>query len=287
MDEAALGYSYVKDRLINEGYTVKQEYIDSPLFEEADLVVIAYPKKDFSSYEIDRLREQMRQKNGFFLMDPEEPGIYPHLREFLAELGIAIGDDVILDRTSRLYGADDLIPVITNTTQHPIVKDFEAPLFFPLLRSIKMGEQNPPDAWSQDYLLFSSDDSWGETNYSSLEKGNYSFSEEEDVKGPLAVALAMERKEKPHQRVVTIGDSDFINNTNFNAGQNQLLFLNAIQWIFKEPIRDRIQKAQSQQGVWILSESKRTPVFLMIFVFPAVLSFLLFGGFFLIRRLLT
>jgi len=258
-----------------------------PLFKEADTIILPYPKKDFSSYEIDQLREHLQSKNALLLLDPEEAGIYPKLRGLLEEWGVQMGDDVILDRTSRLYGADDLIPVITNTTQHPIVKDFEAPLFFPLVRSIQMGEPSSEEEWSQDYLLFSGNDSWGESDYSSLERGNYSFSEGEDTKGPLAIAMALEHKKEPGNRIVVIGDSDFINNTNFNAGQNQLLFLNSLRWILKETIRDRVQKAESQKGVWVLAESKRTPVFLMIIAFPALLSFLLFGGFFLIRRMLT
>ena len=164
---------------------------------------------------------------------------------------------------------------------------FDMPLFFPLVRSVHMAKKPAAGDWEMDYLIYSGDESWGETNYRTLEQGNYAFNIEEDNKGPLPLAIALERKEEPQNRVLIFGDSDFANNTNFNAGGNRLLFLNAISWILKENLTFGDQGAAPDAKPWVLEEKKRTWIFLATAVIPACLCFLALGSFFVLRRLLT
>jgi len=234
--------------------------------------------------EIVRLKEFAKTKNIIFMIDPEEEGTYPSLREMLLELGVVLGDDVVLDRTSRSYGADDLIPVVTNFTHHPIVRYFDAPLFFPLSRSLKMIESGESSVWEKDYLLFSGNDSWGESDYQSLEKGNYSFNVTQDQKGPLPMAIALERKEEPKNRILVFGDSDFANNTNFNVGANRLLFLNAISWALDTDLVFTRNMNKERSQAWVLPAARKGHLLFLMVLSPALLSFIILGLLFVKRR---
>jgi len=286
-DKGMVGYSFVKDRLVNEPYTVEEGPIGSYAFSQADLIVIAYPKKDFSAPELEELSKYLETRPAIFMIDPEEKAVYPNFQKFLSSLGVDLGNNVVLDRSSRLYGADDLIAVVIQFNQHEIVKGFEAPLFLPLVRSVRMVSGPGSEKWGGEYLLFSGPDSWGETNYSSLERGSYAFSESEDEKGPLALAAALERKAEPRNRVLIFGDSDFANNTNFNAGGNRLLFLNSIRWTLKEKIRFSGEHATQNSEAFVLSAKKQPLLFWTVVVGPALFSLVLLGGFFFLRKIST
>jgi hypothetical protein len=283
-DTGLLGYSFFKDRLENGGYVMEQGSLDSPLIDQADLVVIAYPKKDFHGGEISHLKELLKTKNIIFMIDPEVQGTYENLRGLLLELGIALGDDVVLDRTSRTYGADDLIPVVNDFTHHDIVTHFDIPIFFPLTRSLKMIESGESSIWGKDYLIFSGKDSWGESDYESLEAGSYSYSETEDVRGPLALAIALERKSESQNRILVFGDSDFANNTNFNAGANRLLILNAVSWVLGEELIYQGKPEKEQSEAWVLSPENKVPLLLYMIALPSGASFLILGFIFILRR---
>lgn len=286
-DAGLVGYSFVKDRLANESYLVQEDFAGSYAFAQADLVIVSYPKEDLATSEVEALKKFLETKSAMFMIDPEEKGVYPNLQAFLSGLGAELGNNVVLDRSSRLYGADDLIAVITQFTQHPIVKGFDAPLFLPLTRSVRMSEAPGSEKWNRDYFIFSGKDSWGETSYSSLERGTYAFSETEDDKGPLALALAVQRKEGPENRVLVFGDSDLINNTNFNAGGNRLLFLNSIRWLLKEKILSRRGGSTTNSQAFVLSPKKQTALFWGVALLPALLGLLFLGGFFFLRRIST
>ncbi len=286
-DTGLVGYSFVKDRLANESYLVQEDFTGSYAFSQADLVIVGYPKEDFTAPELETLTKFLGTKSAMFMIDPEEKEVYPKLQAFLSGLGAELGHNVVLDRSSRLYGADDLIGVITQFTQHPIVNGFDAPLFFPLTRSVGMNEAPGSEKWKRDPFIFSGKNSWGETSYSSLEIGSYAFSETEDDKGPLPLALAVTRAERPENRVLVFGDSDFSNNTNFNAGGNRLLFLNSIRWLLKEEILSGADRSTVSSQAFVLSPEKRTALFWKAVLLPALLGFLLLAGFFFLRRIST
>jgi len=286
-DEGALGYSFIRDRLRNQGYRVKQDYLESPLLNEASLVIFAYPKSDLAPQELHLLENYSEQGSLIFLMDPEEEGVYPIFRNFLDELGIRLGNNVVLDRSSRLYGVDDLVSVVTDFAHHEILTDVEGSLYFPLSRSLDMKEDEAPGEWSKDFLVFSSKASWGETAYESLQDGTYAYDRLEDTKGPLALALALERKPDPQSRILVFGDSDFINNTNLNAGTNLRLFLNATTWALKEKIVSKVTAVQSQSTPFVLSSKQRPLAFWGMVALPASLSLFVFGGVFVFRQLFS
>ncbi len=286
-DTGALGYSFLKDSLINSAYVVKQGFIDSPSFKEADLLILAYPKKDFTPEEINSLRSFTSKKSAIFMVDPEEESIFPVFQEFLLEYGVELGNTVILDRTSRIYGADDLIPVVNDFTNHEIVKGFDLPIFFPLARSLEMKDTPEAEIWEKDYLVFSGPESWGETDYGTLEEGNYSFDKTTDVPGPLPLAVALERKTEPKNRVLIFGDSDFVNNTNFNAGGNRLLFLNTIAWTLHEKLLFGEREPAPDSKPWVMPSGKKMKIFFALILIPGALCFFILGSLFVFRRLMT
>jgi len=286
-DAGPAGFAFAADRLVNEAYGVKQDLIDSPSFQQADLLVVAAPKKDLARGELERIIDFLKSRSVFFLIDPEEKESFSNLSAFLESRGAGLGDNVIVDRGSRFFGADDLIPVATDFTRHEIVKNFEAPLFFPLARSVRMTDLRERGGWDRDYLLFSGPESWGETDYSSLEQGNFAFEAGRDEKGPLALGLALANKGASGNRMLVFGDSDFINNTNFAAGGNRFLFLNSVSWLLHEKLRYGADRLKPAFRPWVIPPGGTFWLFLGVVMLPAVLSALLFGGLYVMRRRLA
>ena len=56
-----------------------------------------------------------------------------NLDPFLAKYGFEIGDDIIIDKLSQVFGANYLTPVVTEyEDKHPLTRDFNVATFFPI-----------------------------------------------------------------------------------------------------------------------------------------------------------
>jgi len=95
-------------------------------------------------------------------------------------------------------------------------------------------------------LALTSEAGWGETR-TSVER--FQFNEGEDLKGPVSIAVASERKppapsagEAPgsppsRTRLVVIGDSDFIVNAQLGNVGNRDFLLGAVYWLIEQEQR--------------------------------------------------
>jgi ABC-type uncharacterized transport system involved in gliding motility auxiliary subunit len=158
---------------------------------DVDLLIIPGPEKDLFPDEIETIRNFLH-KGGrvFFMVDPQTA---PGLSEFLAEFGIQLEDDVIVDTVSRLMGGDYFMPVVSEYEDHDITSKFRYATFFPFARSVEMTEEMP-EGISVSVLAKTSQNSWSERQ---LTEQQVTFDEEKDKAGPisLAVVATIEYKE--------------------------------------------------------------------------------------------
>jgi len=62
--------------------------------------------------------------------------------------------------------------------------------------------------------------------------GKQSYDEKKDIRGPINVAVALERKYgKKGQRVVIVGNGNFLSNTFISNGGNLDLGVNMVNWL--------------------------------------------------------
>lgn len=243
------GYSDVKDALEKESYEVSPLLLlrSEAVPADAAVVVIAGPTADLLPPEVMQL-ETYVEKGGklLVLVDPVE---LPALGAFLKARGVELAPDVLVDRLSRLFGADARMPVVSQYTPHPITKEFAMASFFPLARSVRP-LNDPPEGVEVQALASTGTGSWAETDLAALDKGTATFDEGKDIRGPIPVAAVatIETKEGKGKggplgagppkakaaRMVVFGDSDFASNTHLNLSGNGTLFLNTVSWLAGE-----------------------------------------------------
>jgi ABC-type uncharacterized transport system involved in gliding motility auxiliary subunit len=179
------GYSQAKTELEKLAYEVKKLSLALPdtFPGDVDLLVIPGPQKDLFPDELDTIRNFL-SKGGrvFFMIDPQiAPGLIP----FLAEFGIKLEDDVIVDTVSRLMGGDYFMPVVSEYEYHDITSKFRYATFFPFTRSVDIAEELP-EGITANVLAKTSQNSWSERQ---LTEQQVTFDEENDKAGPIPLAV--------------------------------------------------------------------------------------------------
>lgn len=248
-DAGKTGYSLVKEALEGENYQVEPLLLlrAEAVPADASVVVVAGPKGDLLPAEA-KLLEAYMERGGKLLV-LVDPGQLPALEAFLRDRGIELVADTLIDRLSRLFGADARMPVISQYTPHPITNEFEMASFLPLARSVRP-INDPPKGVEVQALASTGSGSWAETDLDSLNKGEASFQEDQDIRGPVPVAAVAtikpkedggasdspeaEAEESSSARLVVFGDSDFASNTHLNLSGNATLLLNTVSWLAEE-----------------------------------------------------
>jgi ABC-type uncharacterized transport system involved in gliding motility auxiliary subunit len=220
---------------------------------DAAVVVIAGPRKELLEPELQALTAYVEQGGHLLLMlDPETIGGFG---AFLQPYGLELADDLVIETNAlgRLFGGDYHMPAVTAYEPHAITKDFVGVMtIFPVVRSVSVSKKLP-DGMSAQTLVFTSPQSWAETDLKTLQEGRSTFDEGSDRKGPISIAAvatvpikkqgstnapASGEEQRPGAsrsgRLVVFGDSEFANNNFFTLQGNGDLFLNAVSWLAEE-----------------------------------------------------
>jgi ABC-type uncharacterized transport system involved in gliding motility auxiliary subunit len=78
-------------------------------------------------------------------------------------------------------------------------------------------------------LILTSNQSWGEVNFTSAENSQISYDEGVDMLGPLNMAIAADNS-VTKGRIVVFGNSIFATDQGFDAYGNGNIFVNSIDW---------------------------------------------------------
>lgn len=245
------GYNQVKKAIEDENYEVKDLLLmqQQSVPEDATVLIISGPQKDLLPAELESLKTYIQQGGkALFLLDPDQA---QSMAVFLKEYGIILGDDLIIDTLSRIFGAGYDMPVASEYQPHPITDKFNIATFFPVARSVQL-EETLPEGITGQILARSSPQSWAETNKEELQQGSVEFNEGSDLPGPVPLAAVVtidipgennEEKsgdedeiaqENVQAKCVVFGDSDFASNTYLGLSGNGDLFLNAVSWLAEE-----------------------------------------------------
>ncbi|MBI5584645.1 MAG: Gldg family protein [Deltaproteobacteria bacterium] len=254
------GLSLARGLLEKENYQVEEVNLLAGAGLPADtaVLVIAGPRKPFFPQEVADLKKYLAGGGHILLL--LEPFQDAGLKDWLTALGITPEADILIDRVSRAFGGDFLIPLAGEYGKHPITQKFNVQTFFPTARSLTL-TASPLPGMTFDVLVKSSKASWGETNRTRMEKGEAAFDSGQDKPGPLVLAAlatigsaepghpplaakSEENKPKPG-RLALFGDSDFASNGYFNLAGNGDLFLNTVNFLTEETQLIAIRPAKS------------------------------------------
>ena len=187
----------------------------------------------------------------------------------------------MVDKWSRVFGADYLIPVVTQYGRHPITEKFTAASFLPIARTVTAAGDIPENLHVTE-LALTSPGSWAESDWKQVNEGKVS-QDEGEAKGPLSLAVAVEKAESSF-RLVVFGDSDFADNAHFYLSGNTDLALNTVAWLSGDEKLVTIRPKERASTPLVLTERQQKLVFAIpIFALP-ILSIGSGLGVFLFRK---
>lgn len=263
--------SLARSTLENKNYTVNTLNLlaEKKIPADALAVVIAGPLKPLSANEVDLLKQFVA--NGGGLVAAEDPlpltdfGASPDpLADYLrSDWGITLDDNMVIDLTNS--GNELLAISMGLSPAHPITRGMSQVAIFPNARSLSL-EAAPPQDVTATSLAQTAEQSWGETEYTTLEGTRVQYDEGLDKLGPLTLAAAGENP-STRGRVVVFGNSAFFLDANFEQYGNGDIFINAVDW------------AAAQENQITLTPYESTERSLKAVTMPVWLAILLFSVF--------
>lgn len=209
------------------------------------VLVVADPRSTLLAGEVGILVDYLDR--GGNLVWLTEPGATDGLEPLAEALGILRLPGVVVDPTGRLLGlGDPELALVAEYPFHPITRNLATVTLFPRAVALEAPREN---GWRAHPILETLTQSWTETG--PLE-GELRYDDDSDERpGPLTIGLALTRErpggdgggeapgqappgEEPgpgEQRVVVIGDGDFLANRYVGNGGNLDLGLNTINWL--------------------------------------------------------
>jgi ABC-type uncharacterized transport system involved in gliding motility auxiliary subunit len=199
-------------------------------------LVIAGPRTPLSSVESDVIKEYLAR--GGRLLCLLNPAVDSGLEGLFEQWGVKVGQDRVFGLS--LTGRELLV---TDYGDHPITRKFKNTsimLFAP--RSVqpvdRAGVAISADRPNVMVLAATSADGWANVN---VAENPAKFDPQEDRKGPVSVAVAVEKGgdavgvEVKSTRMVITGDSDMVANSalNMGLGANLDFFINSLNWLLE------------------------------------------------------
>lgn len=192
------------------------------------MLVIASPQVDISEIEVAKIKDYVEKGgNLLWLLDDENlRGLEP-LAEYL---GLQITRGVVIDLSSSQYGADPKVAFANTYGEHAITKNFMLRTLFPEARMIDATDSFEY-GWKVSRLVEVAPNGWLETGKVDANT-KVTFDSKTDIPGPINIAVALEREYgKKGQRVVVIGNGNFLANTFVGNGGNLDFGINVVNWL--------------------------------------------------------
>lgn len=230
-------------QLQQRGFRVEQVNLAErgALPEGTTVFVIAGPQVNLHPGEVKIVEDYVEQ--GGNLLWLTDPGSLRGLGPLAEQLALEAQPGVVVDPTTRLFGIENVaVAMITGYPPHPATQDFDLLTLFP---SAVAMDADPLAPWESKAILTTSGHAWSETGEIT---GEVVFEADSDIRGPLDIGIALTRPlagetdeptgrpdppqpERLTQRVVVIGDGDFVSNSFLGNGGNLDLGLNLINWL--------------------------------------------------------
>ncbi|MEM7018382.1 MAG: GldG family protein [Pseudomonadota bacterium] len=232
------------------------------------VLVIAGSKTTWLPGEVALVRAFVEQ--GGNLLWLLEPGPLQGLEPVAAALGIDIVPGMVVDPEGNLYGVDDpTFIVVREYDQSPPTTGFDMLTLFPRPTALQLTDNN---TWHSTPLIMTGAKAWLE--YSDTGQ-TVKFDEQLDIPGPLTLGVSLTRTiSEKTQRIIVLGDSDFLSNTYLGNSGNRELGMRVINWLAGEVALLDIPVRPSGDRELTLSN---TAALSMFFLFLVILPLGLLG----------
>ena len=201
--------------------------------DNTSILVIASPQVSLLPGEFSIISKYLA--DGGNLLWLADPGDLHGLDALAEQLGIEFQPGVIVDPTTVSLGIQDpRFTIITEYGAQPVTENFDTLTLFPQASGIEVVEGSD---WQAEAFLTSAANSWSET---SELKGELELNAGDDIPGPLNIGMILTRNNadtdnaNSDQRVIVIGDGDFLSNTYLGNAGNLDLGLNLVNWLSRD-----------------------------------------------------
>lgn len=198
--------------------------------DNSDVLVLAGPQTGFLPGETSLIVEYVnRGGNLLWLLEPDD--LSETLQPLADLLRLKLLPGTIVDASGAGLGLDDpALALVASYPDHPVTRQIESLTLYPHAAAL---EYLPADTWQVTPLLQTQALSWNESGPISGEIERNPDSGEKP--GPLNIGLAFSRKlADREQRIMVIGDGDFLSNTYLGNGGNLNLGLSLIRWLSRD-----------------------------------------------------
>jgi len=237
--------------------------------EGCDALVIAGPTAPYTEVEKTALRSYLGGGGRLLvLLDPmlggqQQPsGLEPLLKEY----GVETRNSVVVDPARRLPFFDLSAVYASDFRSHPVTTGLEGlAVLLPVVRSVTTVAA---EGASSSILLATSDAGWGETDLARLLASGQAGKGDDDVPGPVSLAVAAQREGGGEDgwRLVVVGDADFIANDYLVNAGNRSFALNAVGWLAQREASLGIAPRQPEQVSLFLSQAQMRVITLISLV---------------------
>jgi ABC-type uncharacterized transport system involved in gliding motility auxiliary subunit len=255
--ETNYGLGIFGRELENKGLRVQTLNLsESPIPGNTHLLVLASPQVELLPGEVEILQDYVR--NGGNLLWLAEPKRLESLQPLADQLGISFLPGTVVDATGQMFGVSEpTFAIVTGYPRHEITREMNAVTVFPEVAALETAEGGE---WAALPLLTTLERSW--TELGELE-GEIRFDQGTDEQaGPLDIGVVLTRTldvegTDTEQRVLVIGDGDFLSNTYLGNAGNLGLGLQAVHWLSHDDAFIDIRVRTAPDATLVLTNTAR------------------------------
>jgi ABC-type uncharacterized transport system involved in gliding motility auxiliary subunit len=280
-EESPRSLSILKASLANEGYDPKTlASLSDAIPADCVVVVIPSPLQRFPESDVAVIGAYL--ENGgkvIAMLDPLLPSTKIEASKFsiapsgfeqlFKKWGVSLGNNLMLEKHLELLRGEvvDLSVRATSYGNHPIVDSIKGKqTYFNTVQSVRKAEGF--DGTTYDLIQSAGNDkSWAETNIDLLFRSQKADPDGNDIRGPVNVAMAIEKEGKKKTQLVVFGDGDFVSNALIQTNEfNYDLFLNGMNWLSGEIEKISIRPKKIKTSAIELSTEESFMVFYVAIV---------------------
>jgi hypothetical protein len=235
-DDSSAGLSHFGNELQSKGYKLQPHALLSTgsIPKNTSFVVIAAPKQTYVPEEVEILQQYIQQGgNLLWLTEPNQMAGLEALQTTLA-ISIPKGRLLSIDKKPRVdIKSPTLIPV-TRYGEASVMQQQQGQTLFSYATIVQRDLAEKP-TWDFDAILTTSSNVWLETNSSVLAKDIQFDKDSDDIAGPVSLGIELSKESKTkdasQQRIVVIGDSNFMRNGFIGYAGNLELSQHLFNWL--------------------------------------------------------
>jgi ABC-type uncharacterized transport system involved in gliding motility auxiliary subunit len=242
---------------------------------EADVLIIAGPSTAYTEVEVQALRTHLEGGGrALIALDPlietDATVRETRLEAMLADFGVEVRSDLVVDPSRRLPFYDLSAVYLDNYGAHPVTEGMDGlAVLFLVSRSLGVLEGS---GFQVTPLVRTSAEGWGESNLNELLMGQPVTLDEVDAAGPVPVAVAVEAVAEPGAdasdglRLVVLGDSEFFSDGEIGNAGNFTLAMNAVNWLAARDASIGIPPRDMSRSNLYLAEAELRTIFVFVTV---------------------